>query len=372
MRTRALAVAGAVCISTAAIRAQTPPPWTLRGPAFEVGLSGVDLHRVRGAATLSGGGVAIADAGNTRVLIVGPSGTVLRTFGRRGGGPGDFQMIGYLTAIGDTIVVWDTGLSRMALWRPDGTPVGAVPLVAEAGRVVDVQAVVSPSQYVVTTRGGPLPPRSGLFHDTLPVFVLGSTGGMRPIGQREWSLSYVSVDGGGITRYSTPFLGSTLVAATRERIFVLPLGSAVVEVLGADGMPRSTVQLPVTARPHDRARVVAFRDSLLRLIEPGQLQMRERIGRVFGDAFPVPRYAAVAQRAVVVGNDVWFQGFPNARDSTVVWYVVAAEPARLVSQVVLPRDWVVLGGNANTALVLQRDDLGVERVSVYAIERGAR
>lgn len=362
----------ALLIAACAISAQGTSAWSLRGPTTEIGRAGIDLHRVRGAALLPGGRIAIADAGNTRILVVERSGALFKAIGQVGGGPADFQMIYRLAAVGDTIVVWDTGLSRIALWRGDGTFLRTVPLAAEAGRVVDLQAVLSTTQYVVTTRGGAIPPRSGLFHDTLPVFALDAgTGSMRPLGSREWSLSFVDVTGGGSSVYNTPFLGTTLAAASRGHLFVLPLGRRQVEVTSPDGV-RSTVELPVTLRAHDRARVADYRDSLLALVEPTQLQMRERISRVFGAEFPVPRYAAVAQRAVAVGSAVWFQGYPDSPDARATWYAVSAAPTRVVAQIDLPRDWVVLGGDDNTVLVLQRDDLGVERVSVYTVDKPPR
>ena len=59
-----------VASSNLSAQQQPLPEWRLSGPRLEIGRDGVELHRVRAAAWLPGGGIAIADGGNARSVLV--------------------------------------------------------------------------------------------------------------------------------------------------------------------------------------------------------------------------------------------------------------------------------------------------------------
>ena len=59
----------------------------------------------------------VADAAESRVLEITPSGTIVRAFGRKGSGPGEFQAPGSLAVSGDSLLaVMDVSLGRVALF----------------------------------------------------------------------------------------------------------------------------------------------------------------------------------------------------------------------------------------------------------------
>jgi hypothetical protein len=56
----------------------------------------------------------IADGGESRVLELAPSGAIVRTFGHRGRGPGEFQVPGFLALGGDSLLaVMESGQRRV-------------------------------------------------------------------------------------------------------------------------------------------------------------------------------------------------------------------------------------------------------------------
>ena len=62
-----------------------------------------------------------------RILVFDRSGSVLRTLGGRGEGPGEYQQIqGLQVADGDTLVVWDAELARLTVYPPGHDAVGRV------------------------------------------------------------------------------------------------------------------------------------------------------------------------------------------------------------------------------------------------------
>jgi hypothetical protein len=76
----------------------------------------------------SGGNYYVAhgdgSGGAARIWVFDTTGSFLRTFGRRGEGPGEYQAIGNLRfRPGDTLEIYDSGLRRKTILAPDGTVV---------------------------------------------------------------------------------------------------------------------------------------------------------------------------------------------------------------------------------------------------------
>lgn len=371
LRRSAIAVLALVSWDTKA-SAQPVPDWTLRGPRVEVGSPAVELHRVRGAGLLSDGRIAIADGGNARVVVASPAGAVEREFGRRGSGPGEFEMLYFLTAIGDTLVTWDSGTRRVALWKPDGTPIRSTALAAVTNLAVELKAVRTPTEYVAVLRTARMRPATGLYIDSATLIAIDArTGKHAEIETREWSYSYFNRSDRGTSTSATPFLGSTLLAGAAGKMTMLTLGSTSVHITRADGSRGATVQLPITAPSNTGARAKAYGDSLIRSAPNGGASWARRVEAMFSSNFPPAKQQARAQRAVTVGRSVWFQAYPEAADSLTSWLVVDVHEERLAGRVLLPRSANVLGGNDRQVLVLLRDEDGVESVALFDIVRGA-
>ncbi|MDT8368416.1 MAG: hypothetical protein RQ745_04375 [Longimicrobiales bacterium] len=82
------------------------------GPAFE---------RIMGGALLPDGGAAVVDVQAARLHLIAPTGTV-EAVGRRGEGPGEFQLPMAVEVLSEgRLVVWDDGTSRLSTFSADGT-----------------------------------------------------------------------------------------------------------------------------------------------------------------------------------------------------------------------------------------------------------
>lgn len=58
----------------------------------------------------------------TRVVVYGPDGNIAASWGRKGGGPGEFEQIERVSWMGDdTLLVIDGGNRRLSIWLRDGT-----------------------------------------------------------------------------------------------------------------------------------------------------------------------------------------------------------------------------------------------------------
>ena len=80
------------------------------------------LWRLKGAALLSDGRVAVLSGGEPWVLVFDTTGVLAAAFGRKGQGPGEFSYPLHLQVLpGDTIVVWDRMWGRIGHFDPSGT-----------------------------------------------------------------------------------------------------------------------------------------------------------------------------------------------------------------------------------------------------------
>lgn len=109
------------------IEAQKPPKtWRVsEPPRLSIGsrdAEGPELFgSIAGAVRLSSGVIVVADRKSLELRLFSPTGEHLKTIGRKGGGPGEFQ---YMSPIqrcaGDSVFVYDFTLWRMSVFSPEG------------------------------------------------------------------------------------------------------------------------------------------------------------------------------------------------------------------------------------------------------------
>ena len=347
------------------------PEWKLSQPRIVFGIDDIDLHRVRGAQLMPGGRVAIADAGNARIVLFAGDGRVEKTIGRAGSGPGDFRGLTDIAVFGDTLLAYDGLLSKVSRWRADGTLVDAFQLPSVEERPVGLRAFVSPNELLLTSTANHLGRRTGLYIDSVNLYRYSlGTRQLNKLNVLAWSYSFIYVQDGGSTGYLTPFLGNANVAAGGARIAQSELTGARINILNSSGAVEMSVALPEAARTFDPAMVIRYRDSLLataRAIGDHSQRTAERIGAVFSETFPIPEHIPTIQRMRTVGNEVWIRVFGAGAGGMSRWYVLLPAQGRLVARVALPGDWDVLGGESGKVLILRRDDLGVETVGLFEI-----
>lgn len=103
-------------------------PWRITRTGTLGGASAEELlpHLVPGAgiAALSDGTIVATDRERARVLYFRPDGALERTSGGRGGGPGEYQILGGVATNRDTVVVYDVAAPHFTLLSGDGRYVG--------------------------------------------------------------------------------------------------------------------------------------------------------------------------------------------------------------------------------------------------------
>jgi hypothetical protein len=125
-------------------------------------------HRIEDATTLVTGesgvlsgpnDLSVDDEGNiyildyllAQIVVVSPSGSRLRTIGRHGEGPGEFELPRSFLVDGDTVRVVDVGAGRLQILNRDGRLIRAVPL--PPGASMGEVAVDEVGHFLVPTLG---------------------------------------------------------------------------------------------------------------------------------------------------------------------------------------------------------------------------
>jgi len=108
----------------------TPPRWRLTH-VVSIGPKSVqeretpdEFGRVSAVALGPDGTVFVADAANHEIRVFGLDGAHLRTFGRRGEGPGEFATIYSIAWVGDQLLTYDPHLGRIGEFSAEGEWLG--------------------------------------------------------------------------------------------------------------------------------------------------------------------------------------------------------------------------------------------------------
>jgi hypothetical protein len=86
------------------------------------------FYQPQGVAVDAAGRMYVAERGNKRVQVFSAEGEHVRTLGREGQGPGEFEFPAGLTVVGNFLLVHDWNSRRLSIWEVDGDHLGDLPL----------------------------------------------------------------------------------------------------------------------------------------------------------------------------------------------------------------------------------------------------
>lgn len=361
--------------------AQAPRQWTLTPSAriaddtYPDGLS----HTTRLSLGPSGQ-IFVPQMQDATVLVFDRAGHFVRRIGRRGTGPGEFQTVGFVNWLGDTLVVGDLSLRRISYFHPDGRFIRSRPdsgtglqtvaamsstvgLTANGGLLVNSQSPGRPDndQIVVALFHRPAGARqSSEIHRatvTSPVVQLDLSGDRRrsvfsPF--QEYPLFGMSPQGDQLAVVDVPFPGGTT-------------GEFVIRRYGAGGDLRQTKRVTFPAVRLSRAAA----DSLLeehvtRLITAGRQPEADRalFRRLLRESLKVPGWFPAFDRIVLASDgNLWLRESANRNR----WQILNSSGETIGW---VRCDCTIAAATANFVWAIESDRLGdPPAITRYSIRR---
>jgi hypothetical protein len=202
------------------------------------------------------GSIYVADSKSAEIRVFDTRGQWVRTIGRRGGGPSEFDLLYSIAWVGDTLAVLDPGNGRVGLMSRTGEWLGQLLHERMTGSRLHLYEVGGALYWVTVARGtGPVQSMfaryAGGTPDTIASPVLPAVTGS--------SILCRHPTGGGITVFSNPFsIRPRPVPAPGRRVAAVPSGDYRIALITSSGDTARIIEkthepVPITDAEWDEA-----------------------------------------------------------------------------------------------------------------------
>ena len=349
-------------------RNQIPSRWVIAPkPSISIGaVEGAPAYlfsQIVGVTRLSNGSIVVADRGSHQIRFFDNAGQHLKSVGRQGQGPGEFEhMRALLRCGGDSIFAFDLHWDQK-VYTPGGR------LVREQRLTLPTSGFRSPYELGCSSRGmfvaqawSPqvLQPQHEFYRTSARIFILTRDGNIAAdLGDFPNSERLSSTRG----NRPHPFGRQTAIAIGRDRVYV---GTAermevwTYDFAGKRGNPFLGPSPDLTIRPVHLAayleeRVATVDDS----IKP---RLRREIPRM-----PLPSsFPAYTSLRLDSMENLWVERFPRPGELQRSW-LVFSRAGHVIAEVIAVKGLRVLDIGNDYVLGVHTDDDGVERVQLHAL-----
>jgi hypothetical protein len=353
--------------------ADAPAEWMLSaGPAVSMGEEGDGaLFLVTSAVRTQDGGVVVANAGTGEMRWFDASGQPVRSAGRRGTGPGEFQHITWVGVLpGDSVAAWDPVLRRLSIFDTGGRFGRTLGIDAAKGPLPAVIGQLGPRALLLSSRIAVEPAANvRTWRDSVVLLRVALDNGAIDTLGRYPGMQWHAVARPGAGRVQAVPLGTNTIAAVADTLFYVGTGEGyALTAYGLNATPRAVVR-----KPYQPVRLTGEdRDAFLAAVVHvgGSARDRDERARTLADApFPeaLPPYtSALADPA---GN-LWVREpqRPSSRPERSQWSVF--DPAgRWMATVRGPGRFKAFQVGTDWILGTQSDSADVERVLIYRLQK---
>lgn len=363
--------------------------WTVvDSPIVDIG----DVDRVVGPVRLNDGRIALGNGGTHEVRVYDAKGALLKSSGRTGSGPGEFQnLVGIWAGPGDSIMVSDVLLRRQSILDREGTFARSLSLGGGSGGFVSAGGQVDFAVPLGWLGDGSIvglsqtfainAVREGTFRDTVRAIVYGPDGTTRDtVGGFPGPEMETMTLNIGTQPMSAPFpvpLGRQFVSAARgERLYVGINNAWEIEARGLDGSHKMLIrsaEKPVPITPGD---VAANREELrdqmssqpmMRNVpEPIKKQLTARVDQA---RYPAT-FAFFAALLVDTEGNVWAQE-ASASSETAQRFAVIDASGKFLGRVTMPTRFRTSFIGPDVVYGVWKDPDDIEHVRAYPLRKGA-
>lgn len=339
-------------------------------PVVDIGAGdggdGEILFDVIDARWLSDGRLAVAVSGDSEVRIYDATGSRTRSLGGEGDGPGEFRAISTLGVRGDSLLVVDQRLLKIAVYGPDGTLAREI---TEKHPWIGVADDGRPWSIAYMFRD---PPPDGLYSERAAIVSHDMTGSPLDTVAVVDLFEVYSVVGEG--RWAPLFARSTEWAFGPGRVAVADNAATRVSVYSPDGTLVRLIGRRWTHRPVSDADV----ESLIEWRLAADAFDRRAVLEPAYRGLPVPETMPAFGRTdpsipglrgvLVTPERIWIKEYDAPPLEPPVWSVFDSVGV-LQAIVELPLGFELTDALADRVVGRWRDELDVERVRVFELER---
>lgn len=329
-----------------------------------------ELFRVEDALRLDDGRILVANGGTSEVRVFDGAGDHEATWGAEGQGPGEFTGLTELSSWhGDSVMAWDFSQNRFTVFDL-------------AGRVVRTQRLTQGENLGAGRFEGLLPDRSlvtaslvsfapdertsGLVRRSREFVRVDSDGvRMNSLGQHQDEEYYVRGDVGAILRH--PFRRSVHSVVWEGLIVISRSDHYEIRAYEPSGALRLIVRRDHSNRVVTQAEVDAYVAQRLADADP---QARPTLKRVTAGLPPVESFPAFSELIVDDTGDLWVREYTRPGDERSVWTIFASD-GRVRGLVETPAGFTVYQVGRDFLLGISIDELGVERVQLWGLDRSS-
>jgi hypothetical protein len=351
--------------------------WRLsEAPSLEIGVvegaPEYQLSQVITAKKLAGGQIVIADRTSQAMRFFDAAGRYLRTSGRKGGGPGEFQALSWIQILpGDSIVAYDAPQRRLSTFDPEGALVATRTLEFKglsgypraAGEFADGTLLVISGPDNASGS-----PTSGARRDSTFYLRNSADGSLHnPIVHQLGQESYMKT-GDGIAMYGSLIFGrSSQYAVTPERLFAGETDRYEIGVYDPSGRLERLIRLDRPLRPVAQEDVDKVRSRQLATtgVPP---QVRELRNSMIAEMPIPPTMPAFASLLTDDAGDLWAKEEAGADDPDAPsrWKVFDPD-GRLLGELSMPGRFRPTQIGTDFVLGVGKDELDVEHVQLYGL-----
>jgi hypothetical protein len=320
---------------------------------------------------LSDGRIVVADGGSTSIRVLSAEGREAESIGGQGEGPGEFRSLSFVGRLpGDSIVVADLELARLSVFDARGQYVREVRWGTAANSPASaIVGVFDDGSYLA--RGFislGYPPPHGLRRHAAEFYHLRRDGTLADtIGAFPGTETYFLPTERGF-RANPGLFAQTLSFATGGRRFYT--GSSDTYQFGvysSDGRPLQLVRASIQPVRVSAADVAAEKQSRLQDLPAND--QRASLERMLAE-MPVPETMPTFDRILVdEEGTAWVRAWQPVWESDSATWTVFDPEGRVAAEVRMPHGLVPHQIGRDYVLAVATDDLDVERVQLWTLER---
>ena len=353
--------------------------WTLSAePAMDIGLvDGAPQYQfssVIAALRLPSGEIAVANGGTQEIRYYGAAGEYVRTVGGAGGGPGEFQFLSWIRGLpGDSLLAYDMRQRRLSTFDSTGALVASKTLTfdGQTGSLRPVERFPDGTLLVQTgSTFSASEVKSGARRDSV-IYLHSSADGTRlnAVTGLRGSEGFIKTDGQSISVAKLPFGRSSSYSLAGERIFAADNDTYEIRVYSPEGKLERLIRRSAEARPVTQADIDKVKRKRIDEIDsPG---FRKEMEGMMAE-MPIPAtMPAFAEFRTDDAGDLWVQEYPGADvDAPSTWTVFDPE-GRMLGGLSMPERFRPMQIGSDFVLGVWKDDLDVEHVRMYALQKGS-